>query len=263
MIDITALAQDDYLLVHDATLEAETTGTGHVQAASVEQVRTLFMRDPRTKEATPYHTVLLSDVVALFNDFRQTNTRLQLDFKSVYPFANNEPIQRLIKLIEPLGERVIVSTGADWQLRRLRAAADWLDLGFDVQFYIDWREQGATVPPHVPPFYQGAYGYWDDHILAKQRLYATPEYLADRCATFVGLVPRLSTFYISHKILVQSLQDGFNWASELHRYGIKLDAWTLDVTNPTAVANAKLLLEAGVDQFTSNTPNELATLLAE
>ncbi len=76
-----------------------------------------------------------------------------------------------------------------------------------------------------------------------------------------GLVPGVSIFYISHPFLTQSLNDGFNWADPLHEQGIKLDAWTLDVTNPAAVENAPRLLAAGVDLFTTNTPRALAALL--
>jgi glycerophosphoryl diester phosphodiesterase len=74
-------------------------------------------------------------------------------------------------------------------------------------------------------------------------------------------VPGVSAFYVEHHFLAQSLADGFNWAEPLHARGVQLDAWTMDVTNPTAVANAKRLLSAGVDMFTTNTPRALAQVL--
>src|SRR5262249_53188599 len=159
-----------------------------------------------------------------------------------------------------LGDRVLVSSGADWQLRKLRAFAPWLDLGFDPGFYIDLRSP-AEDHPEAYPRQHGAYGYVDDHPLAQRRMWPAADYLRDRCWTFMGLVPRATIFYISHHLLVKSLDDGFNWAEELHKAGIKLDAWTLDVDNPVALANAERLLAAGVDQFTTNTPTELAEYL--
>jgi len=78
----------------------------------------------------------------------------------------------------------------------------------------------------------------------------------------VDTVPGISTFYIDHKLIAQSLADGFNWAEALHTRGVKLDAWTLDLGNPVADANARRLLEAGVDQFTTNTPIALTTWLS-
>jgi glycerophosphoryl diester phosphodiesterase len=190
-----------------------------------------------------------------------TPTRLQIDFKDVMPLADDEPLRRLIQLIEPLGERAIVSTSADWQLRRLHKLAHWLDLGFDVEFYIRWRQPGKPVDPREPPFKSGAYGYWDDHILATQRLWSTAEYLAERCEMLVHSAPGISTIYIDHRLLAKSLDDGFNWAEALHSFGVKLDAWTLDADNAVAVANAKRLYQAGVDQFTTNTPAALSVLL--
>ncbi len=259
-VDITALGADDYLLVHDAELEAETTGRGLVSESTVAQIQPLYSKSPRTNEATAFHPALLSSVVNLFGQY-PNQTRLQVDFKNVLPMLDEEPLRRLIRLIEPLQERVIVSTGADWQLRRLRKFAPWLDLGFDVHFYIDWRDPSEPVDPRVPPFKLGAYGYRDDHILGTQRIWSTADYLAERCEYLTTLVSGISTFYIEHKLLVQSLDDGFNWAETLHSYGIKLDTWTVDAHNPVAVANARRLLVAGVDLFTTNTPYEMAQIL--
>jgi glycerophosphoryl diester phosphodiesterase len=257
-VDITALANDDYLLVHDLELDSETTGTGEVGKATVNQVQPLFIKAKGVP--TPFHVPLLSQVVALFMEYK-TPTRLQLDYKNVIPFTDDEPLRRLLNLIEPLGERVIVSTGADWQLRRLRKLAPSLDLGFDVQFYIDWRQPNDSIDPRMPPFKPGVYGYWDDHFLATQHMRSTADYLAERCEILVSIVPRISTFYIDYKLLIQSLDDGFNWAEALHRYDIKLDAWTLDSHNSAAVEAAKRLLASGTDQFTTNTPKALAAIL--
>jgi glycerophosphoryl diester phosphodiesterase len=122
-IDITALANGDYLLVHDSELDSETSGTGMVGKATPAEARALFIKHKGVQ--TAYRVPLLNDVVALFLEHK-TPTRLQLDYKDVNPFSNDEPLHRLLNLIKPLGERVIVSTGADWQLRRLRKLADWL-----------------------------------------------------------------------------------------------------------------------------------------
>lgn len=257
-IDVTALASDDYLLVHDPVLESETMATGPVGECALDRARSLIFRYPAS--ATEFRVPVLSEVVRLFGEY-PNGARLQIDYKNMIPFADDEPSERFIRLIEPLGERVLVSTGADWQLRRLRVLAPWLDLGFDIHFYIDWELQDHQRHPEAYPRQLGAYGYYDDHPIALRRYGPTSRYLEDRCGMFVGLVPRVSTFYISHHFLVQSLEDGFNWAAALHREGIKCDAWTMDVGKPAAEANAPILLEAGVDQFTTNTPRALAQLL--
>lgn len=259
-IDITALADSDYLLVHDETLESETTGAGPVGQCSKAESDRLFFKNG-DGSATSYPVPRLGEVVDLLRQHPE-GARVQLDFKNVIPFSDPEPLHRLVRLIEPLGDRVMVSTGADWQLRRLRRLAGWLELGFDIHFYMDLRFPEEPVDPRVPPYRQGVYGYWDDHPLALQRFWTTAEYLAERCEMLTTLVPGVTTFYIDHRLLVQSLDDGFNWAEALHDAGIKLDAWTLDTDDSAAVANARRLLAAGVDQFTTNTPAELAAILA-
>lgn len=257
-VDLTALAEKDYLLVHDPDLQAETTGQGPVAECTPEEARALKVRHRQMD--TEHPAALLSDVVRLFLD-HPGKTRLQLDYKNVIPFASDEPLQRLIDLIQPLGERVIVSTGADWQLRKLRKMAPWLMLGFDIMWYIDWMTDNQERDPRQYPKILGAYGYYDDHILASEVHWSPADYLRDRCESLIGLVPDISVFYLEHPLIAQSLLDGFNWAETLHEHGILLDAWTMDVTNPAAAKNAPLLLNAGVDLFTSNTPQALSALL--
>ncbi len=118
------------------------------------------------------------------------SARLQLDFKNVYPFPDDEPLQRLCRLIEPIADRVLVSSGADWQLRKLRQLAPWLMLGFDVMYYIDWEPAAAERDANDLPRTLGAYGYYDDHFLAAGRTWhSTAGYLRDRCESLLLAVP--------------------------------------------------------------------------
>lgn len=257
-VDIMALSRDDFLLVHEFYLDTETSGSGPVSACSPAEARTLRIK--RDGRATECSVPLLSDVVRLFLE-SAGSSRLQLDFKNVYPLPDDEPLHRLLALIEPLGHRVLVSSAADWQLRRLRRLAPSLMLGFDIMFYLSWGPEGATRDPRQPPERRGAYGYFDDHPIARQRIWPTAVYLRDRCESLIGLVPDISALYLEHTLIARSLSDGFNWAEACHERGIRLDAWTVDVTNPEAIANVSGFLRAGVDLFTTNTPGALKQLL--
>jgi glycerophosphoryl diester phosphodiesterase len=257
-IDVNALADNDYLLGHESELEAETSGQGPVIECSSQRARSLFIKHREVN--TQYPVALLSDVVHLFENSNH-QTFLQLDYKNEIPFSSDEPLYRLIKLIEPLEEHVIVSSGADWQLRKLRKIAPWLNLGLDIMWYISWQPANEPRDPRDYPKQLGAYGYYDDYILSSAVYWPTKEYLRDRCESLMGIVPDVCAFYLEHTLVAQSLRDGFNWAETLHQHGIRLDAWTMDVTNPVAVQNLQPLLEAGVDLFTSNTPKALASLL--
>ncbi|MBA3870309.1 MAG: hypothetical protein H0X30_14285 [Anaerolineae bacterium] len=257
-VDLTPLKADDFLLVHDPELESETSGQGKVNDSMPEQTKAYRIKHHDT--ITEHPPALLSEVVAAFLA-ASGPTRLQLDYKWVYPSTNDEPLHRLVHLIEPLAKQVIVSTGADWHLRKLQQYAPWLDIGFDIGFYLDWRDPSWKEDPDNPPYQRGAYGYHDDHILAHAQIIPAADYLAERCEQLLCLVPTARVWYVSHHLLVRCLNDGFNMAEWLHNHNVKLDAWTLDVDKPIALANAIRLRDAGVDLFTTNTPNALAAHL--
>jgi glycerophosphoryl diester phosphodiesterase len=257
-VDITPLAGDDFLLVHDPVLESETTGSGPVDKCPPAQAKTYRLK--HREVVTEHPPALLSEAVKTFLAY-PGETCLQLDYKAVFPSTDDEPLRRLIRLIEPLDKRVIVSSGADWHLRKMRRLAPWLDLGFDIGFYLDWRDPNWKVDPRMPPYQRGAYDYHDDHILARRRELPPAAYLAERCDTLALVVPGSSIWYVSHYVIARGLDDGFNMAGWLHEIGIKLDAWTLDTDKPIAITNALRLRDAGVDLFTTNTPSALASLL--
>src|SRR5690348_7419153 len=101
-VDVTALGDEDYLLVHDPRLESETTGHGWVGATPARAARSLYFRysaDPAAR------VPLLIGVGALFLAY-PNESRLQLDFKNTLPFRDDEPLERLVRLIEPLRQKV-------------------------------------------------------------------------------------------------------------------------------------------------------------
>jgi glycerophosphoryl diester phosphodiesterase len=257
-VDLTPLNANDFLLVHDPVLESETSGKGNVNECTPEQAKTYQIKHRGV--ITGHPPALLSEVVEAFLQ-AAGSTRLQLDYKAVYPSTNDEPLRRLAHLIEPLGKNFIVSTGAVWHLRRLQQLAPWLDIGFDISFYLDWRDPSWQEEPRNPPYQRGAYGYHDDHLLAHEQIVPTATYLAERCEQLLCAVPTARIWYVSHHLLAQALNDGFNMAQWLHEHHVKLDAWTLDVDKPVALANAIRLRDAGVDLFTTNTPHALAAYL--
>lgn len=257
-IDALPLKHGDFLLVHDDTLESETNGTGPVSTVTPDEAKHLRIR--HDGEVTSCRPPLLSEVVALFLEYEgKAASRLQIDYKAVLPGIEDEPLRRLLEIITPLKDRVLVSTGADWHLRALRRMASWLDLGFDIGFYLDYRK--GDPDPRVPPHRLNAYGYYDDHILGMRAYLPPAAYLAERCEILLSAVSGVSTWYVSHHLIRRALSDGFNMAAWLQTRGIRLDAWTLDADDAAAVTNAQQLLVAGVHQFTTNTPLALADLL--
>ncbi|HEY8173510.1 MAG TPA: glycerophosphodiester phosphodiesterase family protein, partial [Dehalococcoidia bacterium] len=109
-IDVHSLDGADYAVYHDRRLETETTGSGSIGRATPDEVRAVaFLKHPADRPP------LLSEVAALA---RKCGTELQLDLKDWRPLPR-ERLRALIDAVAPIKERVIVSTGQDWNLRRL------------------------------------------------------------------------------------------------------------------------------------------------
>lgn len=258
-LDITALANDDYLLVHDPVLERETDGHGEVGACSSADARKLHIKIK--EHVLSYHVPQLSEVVALLQRHSH-KANLQLDFKNAVPFASDEPLTRLAQLVAPLGKRVIVSSGADWQLRRLHTLAPDLRLGFDIMWYLDWSADPANRHAQEPPFKIGAYGYLDDSLYAQRKIWNAARYLEDRCESLMGLLPYAEIWYVRHTFIARCLDDEFDLSAFLHARNVKLDAWTLDIGNPVAETNARRLRDIGTDLITTNTPRKMRERLS-
>lgn len=258
-IDATALADGDYLLVHDAVLQSETSGEGEVGAMTSKAARALTVK--WQGEITDYVVPQLSDVIALFARVR-AKSQLQIDFKNAIPFTSDEPLERLARLVAPLGDRVIVSSGADWQLRRLRRFSPRLRLGFDIMWLLDWSAHPERRDARELPKALGAYGYLDDHPIAARKIWPTAVYLENRIEAMLGLVPDVKVFYVRWTFIDQCLRDGFNLPAFLHRHGILVDAWTMDTGKPGVNEAALRLRDAGVDLFKTNTPRAMRALLS-
>ncbi len=259
-VDVHALKDGDYLILHDDNLDHTTSGTGKVSTTPSDTINDLYIK--RGEEITPYRVPRLGELVKLFYTFGG-NTRLQLDFKNFYPFPTDEPLIRFLKIIALIQERVLVSSPSDWQLRKLKRLAPDLRVGFDIMLHFDKRDPSWTYPDQAPPFREGAYGYHDDYLLSSMNIWSVRDYLQDRAEMLVHQVPDTAALFISHRTLTHSLDDGFNWMDTAHDYGIDIAVWTVDVDNPYSMGNARRLVAAGFTHFISNTPLASAEALSQ
>jgi glycerophosphoryl diester phosphodiesterase len=255
-VDISPLADGDFALLHGRFLEESTTALGPVAAHTSAEVRDL--RLVWHGVATDEPVGLLSEAVELVRSYPHS-VEVQLDLKPHAPLTDHV-LSRLITILQPISNRVRVTSVADWALRRLRAIAPGLPLGFDPLLYLDVNSERERNP-HVPPFRRGAYGYWDDHPLAGERWGEPAAYLAVRAEALWQQPPTGAIWYIAARLLAQTLDDGFNWLSDLHSRGAQVAVWTLDADQPRQVALAQRLVALGVDRITTNDPPALARAL--
>lgn len=255
-IDVVPLADGDFALAHDGLLEHFSDGHGPVAAATADQITRLRHRWRGGISAEPVG--LLSQAVALARQYPAL-AELQLDLKPHAPLTD-QVLAALRDRVAVLGDRVRVSSPADWALRRLHALAPQLALGFDPLLYLD-LETGGQRDPGVPPQRCGAYGYWDDHPLAGRVWGSAADYLAARADALWMQMPWAGVWYLRAALLARSLDDGFDWIAWLHARGAEVAAWTLDADRPHHLELARRLAAAGVDRITTNDPERMAAAL--
>jgi glycerophosphoryl diester phosphodiesterase len=123
-VDLRRLACGRFVCLHDAELEAETTGEGPVAAVDAEAIAGLEMRD-----APGEKPLLLEELAHAVRDRADGPAVVQLDLKD----ADFEDTSRAIlaATLEGIGDRFILS-GCDWDaVRRLGGEVPGLALGYD------------------------------------------------------------------------------------------------------------------------------------
>lgn len=252
--DIQPLADGDFVLLHDPLLEHETTGSGPVSMASRATVKAVRLRGFQEPPA------LLSEVADVLGRVRSP-LKVQVDFKPVVPIGSRMA-DRVLDALAPLRANpsleVVVGCLADWNLRTLRRADPTLRVGIDPALYLD-----APVPDSPGlPVRLNAYGYMDDHPLGFRRLMRVRDYLVDRIEALLGLLPGAVEVYLRKEFVQQALRDGLNPVEHVKQVagGILVDVWTVNLP-PTRPEELVELLDAGVDQVTTDTALQVAELV--
>jgi glycerophosphoryl diester phosphodiesterase len=184
-------------------------------------------------------------------------TVLMLDAKGDAPWPKDR-VTQFLRLVEPVRHRIFVGSPADWNLRRLREADPDLTLAFDPQYYLTWSSKTEKLPGRV-----GAYGYQDTHPLALRRTGPTADYLRERFAMLLALVPNAREVHLRLGFFERLLDDGFDAAKFLHDAGKLVDVWTIDAGTRHWRERVARAVAAGTDIVTTNTPRKLAAAFRE
>ena len=254
-IDFAMLRDGDFLIVHDVDLAQETTGSGMVRDTSCAEAACL-----RLSAAPSERPALLSEALAAIAT-EPYPTILELDMQDRFPWPWPR-VEELVRMLEPVKERVTFGGSADWNLRRLLRVDPTISVGFTITGYLDWAPDGETSDQ--APTTRGAYGYLDDHLLARARQGPTADYLWDRLSGILRLVPGAREAHIRLAAIEQMRRDGLTEpAAPVHAAGMLLDAWTLNAGTPRWRERLAEAVLAGADVVTSDTPRELAAAGAE
>jgi glycerophosphoryl diester phosphodiesterase len=246
------LTQDEkFVLIHDTTLERETSGQGPLRGVTEAGFKTLRLRDSDEPAAT------LADVVGVLCEVDRP-VKVQVDLKEAAPISP-DLAAALLRAIAPMRGHtrlaVVIGCMGDWNLRLLRRLDPEVAVGLDFGYYLDAPIDGpATLPTRI-----NAYGYLDDHPLGYRRLLPVRAYLKDRMDVLLGLVPGAREVYVRKEFLLQALADGINPIAFIHDRWPEavVDVWTFYANDP-APDSLDTALESGADQVTSPDSSLLA-----
>jgi glycerophosphoryl diester phosphodiesterase len=257
-IDLHMLRDGDFVVLHDATLDESTTGsgaTGDLTRLAAEALRLRF-KGGISAERPP----LFSEVTALIGA-QEYPTLVELDVPAFQPLPWARA-EELARLVEPVKDRVVFN-GPDWNLRRLLRVDPTLPMSYDPNPYLDWLAEGDPEEEEIG-LPRGAYGYLDAHPLARTCITSTEDYLIDRLGGIARLVPGAREVHLRLTAFERMLDDGVEDAAKIfHRLGQGLDVWTLNAGTPGWRERLFRALAAGVDVITSDTPRILSAAARE
>lgn len=236
-VDLVVTGDAGFAVLHDLTLDRETTGLGPVVAASDAQIRALRLRG---NDGAPIEepVMLLGDVSALMASGQlRDDALLQLDYKEDARALTPQAVENFARAVAPVARNVILSSGdaeAVAMLAQGLAALPGgikLRTGFDPSDETRFRAALAT----------GALG----------------QFVADA----LRAAPEAELIYLHWQMVTTAADAGFDLVAAFHAHGKRIDAWTIRDISPESVAHVRRLLDLKVDQITTDDPEGLLAAL--
>ncbi|OOG65216.1 glycerophosphodiester phosphodiesterase [Sinorhizobium sp. A49] len=231
-VDLRALSDGDFVCLHDATVDRETNAAGPVRDFTSSDVGSMLMRsdDGRLTEVRP---MLLGDLAAAMGgEAVHPDALMQLDFKDDIGTLSEEHRQRFHDCLASCASRFILSGDDPAGLLSLGAGLSGLKVGYD--------------PCR------------DDTLASLQRTGAFEAFARDAARA----VPFAAYAYLEYPIILAGLDAGVNVVSIFRSAGIKVDAYTLNADHSRVEETLGRLVQAGVDQITTDEPLVLERLLS-
>lgn len=230
-VDLVIHADRGYAILHDLTLERETTGTGKVLDTRAETLRQLHLR-AEDGTVLPDKVMLLEDLCALLaGEKPHPDALLQLDFKEDRAALDPAAIANFAAAIAPVTRSLILSGGDVDANNALAQASPTLRLGYDPCY-------GASLA----------------------RLQATGDYKTFT-ADALKAAPNAEIIYLHHAIVLEADRADFDIIAAIHADNRRVDAWTINTADATTKPLIARLLELQVDQITTDDPEGVMAMM--
>jgi len=230
-VDLVVHADNGMAVLHNLSLEGETTGTGLVRGTRAAVLRDLNLRG-NDGQPIADKVMLLEDLAALLaRDGAHPDGLLQLDYKEDARALSPEVVRNFAKALAPVAGHFIVSSGDAESVRMLTGAVPGIHIGYD-------------------PCHEGAI----------ERLMATRDF-AGFVAGAVADSPKSELDYIAWELVLEADKDGFDLIGAFHAHGRRIDAYTIRQIDAQTLPIIERLLALKVDQITTDDPEGMAAAL--
>jgi glycerophosphoryl diester phosphodiesterase len=230
-VDLVVHADRGYAVLHDLSVERETTGNGRVADLGAAALRLLHLRGP---DGTPLNepVMLLEDLAALLaQGGLHPEALLQLDYKQDWRVLDEAALASFKNSVAPVARHMILSSGDAEAVRLLTSGVAGLRIGYD-------------------PCHDGAL----------ERLAQTQDF-AGFVRDAIAASPKAEMIYLHYRLVLEADRLGFDMIAAFHAEGRRIDAYTINRADAESRPLVARLLELKVDQITTDDPEGLLALM--
>ncbi|UJW85775.1 glycerophosphodiester phosphodiesterase [Devosia sp. SL43] len=230
-VDLVVHGDRGYAVLHDLSVERETTGAGKVAELTASELRSFYLRG---EDGVPLdeHVMLLEDLADLLEQGGlHPDALLQLDYKEDWRVLDPVAVATFKRAVAPVARHMILSSGDAESVRLLTDGVDGLKIGYD-------------------PCHDGAL----------ERLQVSQEF-AGFVRDAVAASPKAEMIYLAYPLVLGADRAGFDIVAAFHAEGRRIDAYTIKVADGVSRPNVQRLLELRVDQITTDDPEGLLALM--
>ncbi len=232
-VDLVVHADNGMAVLHNLSLEGETTGTGLVRETSAAVLRGLCLRD-NNGQPIAGRVMLLEDLAALIaRDGAHPDALLQLDYKEDATVLTREVVRSFAEALSPVAGHFIVSSGDAASVQILTEAVPGIHVGYD-------------------PCHEGAI----------ERLIESRDY-ARFVAEAIAASPKAEMIYLAWELVIEADKDGFDIVGAFHAHGRRVDAYTIRQADAETLPALERLLALRVDQITTDDPEGMKAALSD